>query len=121
MSNENLDNLSTVPWVVVINAPANSKAHSALLELLAKTQHPIKSLILMGVAAEVAHQDHPIGLKYAACAQEQGCNLLVCGMAAKSFGLQQENLVTGSQLTGFMEILNLMHKADGRAYKVINW
>lgn len=101
--------LTSLPWVVVVNAPEHSLAHLSLIDLLNTTLHPVKKLILMGSAAAVARINHAMGAAYVALSKLLGCELLVCGMAAKNFGITKEQLNPEFKLTGFMEILSLIH------------
>lgn len=109
------------PWLVIINAPEDSLAHNALCHLLESTHHPVTHLVVMGAAAKVAKQSHVLGERYAALAQSLGCELLVCGMAAKNYGCVGDKLSASFTLTGFMEILSLMRKAQAQRHKVVNW
>lgn len=99
------------PWIVLVNAPADSVAHQALISLLPTSGHPIRSVILMGAGAQAAAANGQLGDKYAALAENLGCELLVCGLAAKNYGLVEDKLHSAFTLTGFMEILSLIHNA----------
>lgn len=101
-----------LPWIVLVNAPADSVAHQALISLLPVSGHPISSVILMGAGAQAAAANGQLGDKYAALAENLGCELLVCGLAAKNYGLVEDKLHSAFTLTGFMEILSLIHNAD---------
>lgn len=109
IDSEQSPTLTHLPWVVVVNAPEHSLAHLSLIDLLNTTLHPVKKLILMGSAAAVARINHATGAAYVALSKILGCELLVCGMAAKNFGITKEQLNPEFKLTGFMEILSLMH------------
>lgn len=102
---------SKQPWVVLVNAPADSIAHQALISLLPVSGHPISSVILMGAGAQAAAAGGKLGDLYAILAKKLGCELLVCGLAAKNYGLIEDKLHTAFTLTGFMEILSLIHNA----------
>lgn len=109
------------PWVIVVNAPEDSRAHAALYELLRSTLHPVLKIIVMGAAAPVARGGHPVGAKYVALQQLLGCELLLCGLAAKNYGVVGDKVNPCFTLTGFMEILSLMHGTDKQDFQVINW
>lgn len=112
---------SVKPWVIVVNAPADSLAHAALYDLLQATLHPVLKIIVMGAAAPVAKLDHEVGDRYVALHNLLGCELLLCGMAAKNYGVVGDKVNPHFTLTGFMEILSLMHGAKQQDYQVINW
>lgn len=102
---------SKQPWIVLVNAPADSVAHQALISFLPVAGHPIRSVILMGAGAQAAAANGQLGDLYAAMAENLGCELLVCGLAAKNYGLIGDKLHSAFTLTGFMEILSMIHKA----------
>lgn len=109
------------PWVILVNAPENSLAHEALSDLLQATLHPVLKIIVMGAAAQVARVGHPLGEKYVALKQRFSCELLLCGLAAKNYGVVGDKANPNFTLTGFMEILSLLHGANEQGYRVINW
>lgn len=111
----------TQPWVVLSNAPVTSLAHDALLSFLESNAHKVQKVIFMGAAAAVAQKGDEYGERYVKYALEHGVELLVCGMAAKNYGVTNDLRNPKFVLTGFMEILSLIHKAQAQNYKVINW
>lgn len=110
------------PWVVLINAPVTSLAHDALLSFLESNAKPVQKIIFMGAAAAVSQVGDSYGERYVKfAAANPEVELLVCGMAAKNYGVTEDLRNPKFVLTGFMEILTLIHKAKSHNYKVVNW
>ena len=111
-----------------------------LLELLPKSDYQLDKMVLVGPAAVWATNPQAVEQLYEqlyeqeqsalecwrnmsqalnTLAQNSGCECLVCGQAAGHYGLRDESLRQEQwQLTGYMEVLALLHKASAE-YKVI--
>lgn len=107
-----------------------------LLELLPKSDYQLDKMVLVGPAAVWATNPQAVEQLYEqeqsalecwrnmsqalnTLAQNSGCECLVCGQAAGHYGLRDESLRQEQwQLTGYMEVLALLHKASAE-HKVI--
>lgn len=138
----------TQPLSFIINAPCTCiEAHTALQRLIeeALPQDQPRTLIFMGAAAPMASpqpssqttqpanaaasaslaaapaaaaQLDALAAGYQQLAARRGTTLLVCGRAAREYGLDESTVAPGISLTGYMELLALMNSKE---HKVIVW
>lgn len=70
------------------------------------------------VAPAAAAQLDALAAGYQQLAARRGTTLLVCGRAAREYGLDESTVAPGISLTGYMELLALMNSKE---HKVIVW
>lgn len=72
----------------------------------------------LAVAPAAAAQLDALAAGYQQLAARRGTTLLVCGRAAREYGLDESTVAPGISLTGYMELLALMNSKE---HKVIVW
>ena len=72
----------------------------------------------LAVAPAAAAQLDALAAGYQQLAARRGTTLLVCGRAAREYGLDETTVAPGISLTGYMELLALMNSKE---HKVIVW
>ena len=91
--------------------PANAAASAAPAD-------PAAAPDSLAVAPAAAAQLDALAAGYQQLAARRGTTLLVCGRAAREYGLDESTVAPGISLTGYMELLALMNSKE---HKVIVW
>ena len=109
---------STLNTPMASSQPSSQITQPATAAASAAPADPAAAPASLAFAPAAAAQLDALAAGYQQLAARRGTTLLVCGRAAREYGLDETTVAPGISLTGYMELLALMNSKE---HKVIVW
>lgn len=104
--------------LTILPATAAAAAVQAAAVTPADAALPAGPATVSAAGPAAAAQLDALAAGYQQLAARRGTTLLVCGRAAREYGLDENTVAPGISLTGYMDLLALMNSKE---HKVIVW